>query len=567
MLKGKVSPRYLALDERSLALARQVIEVFTKSVGEKRASLNQKLQELELKETDYKLVRGLAAILYRRCNYIVDSKLEPMSTRSVVFEEASRRRVVTLEERNQVLLESSARMNVSATELEDSLFKDLEDEQVLSSFDREKMDPDLLVKQYNLALAQTALFKSVSMEFTASGNWKRIFREIKWLGLMYAVEKGGTAEEDKYTVYLDGPLSLFKMTERYGTSLAKLLPAIVCGTDSWSFKAELVDRHKNNRMLHFEEKSPALFASFFGDEGSYPIFDSSVEEKFASRFNSLNTGWALRREPEPLIAGRHVLIPDFSFEKYGIKVFMEIVGFWTKEYIERKLSKLSSLKDVDIIVALNESLRCSESKLSSVKQASSLLLTYSKEVPLEPILSRLKMLEQNVEEKQLEQLRSGERFGFTGDSVNLVDVANARKISIGILKRALGESVKGYRMIGDHLLSESKIEAVRKELEKQKSSDLTLSQAVHIIAESCGVSQSRGTASIPRLHNRVERTGLRKEQGGDALNEIMICTPLKKNFKRNYFLTLKNCTIHTQRYTARSGREGKGRVLGNLSIE
>ncbi len=505
VLKGKVSPRYLALDDFSVALAQEMIGIFGQSLGKKKAFLTEKLEELETSGGgDYKIVRGLAAILDRRCTYVVDSKLEPMSTRTIVFEEASNRRIATLQEREQLLVELGARMNVSARELEDSLLKDLEAEQILSSFD--PVNPELLVKVYNLALAQTALFKSVSMEFTASGNWKRIFRDIKRLGLMYSVEK---KTPDEYTVYLDGPLSLFKMTERYGTSLAKLLPTIVSG-DSWSFKADLIDRHRNNRILHFEEsKSTApVFASLFGEDFS-AIFDSSVEEKFASSFNSLNTGWELRREPEPLIAGRQVLIPDFSFEKYGIKLFMEIAGFWTKEYIERKLSKLSSLSpDVEIIVAINENLRCSESKLSAVKAA--LLLTYSKDVPLEPILSHLRMLEQKVEERQVaELLRNGFAGDFTGEYVSLQEIAKERKVSLRILKRALARSaVNGYRIIGDYLLSESKIENIRNEL---GSEVLTLSQAVHII-ESLGVGGVNAGEVLQSLGYAIEWDGLDYER-------------------------------------------------------
>ena len=505
--KGMVIPQYLAPSNSSVALAQGLIEIFERGRGKKKALLTEELGEFETRNAgvaDYKIVRGLAVLLDRRCTYVVDSKVDPMSTRSSVFEEASKRRVATLQEREQLLVELGARMNLSASDLEDSLFKDLEDEQILSSFD--PVDPDLLVKVYNMSLAQTALFKSVSMEFTASGNWKRIFRDIKRLGLMYSVEKIA----DGYTVHLDGPLSLFKMTERYGTSLAKLLPAIASG-DSWSFKADLIYRHKNNRILHFEEsKSTApVFASFFGEDSS-PIFDSSVEEKFASSFNSLNTGWELRREPEPLIAGRHVLIPDFSFEKYGIKLFMEIVGFWTKEYIERKLSKLSSLSpDTEIIVAVNETLRCSESKLSAVKAA--LLLTYSKEVPLEPILSHLRTLEQKVEEGQVQELlRNGFGREFTGESVNLHEIAKARKVSLQILKRALaGTSVGGYRVIGDYLLSESKIENIRKELESEDV--LTLSQAVHII-ESLGVGGANPEEVLRSLSYAIEWEGLDYER-------------------------------------------------------
>jgi predicted nuclease of restriction endonuclease-like RecB superfamily len=475
--KGKVVPNYLPLDSASLALAKEIVCIFEQSVGKRRASLNERLEDLETRKAgtiDFKTIRGLATILDRRCTYIVDSKVDPMNTRAVVFEEASKRRIATVQEKQQLLVEISSKMNVKPDELEESLFKDLDEEQVLSAFDAVN-DSSLLVKSYNLSLAQTALFKSASMEFNASGNWKRIFRDIKRYGLMYRVEKTSDGDDDNsYTVYLDGPLSLFKMTERYGTSLAKLLPTIVSG-DSWSFKADLIDRKKNSRILHFEEDKNTApeFATLFAYEENPRLFDSSIEEKFASKFNSLNTGWLLRREPEPLIAGRHVLIPDFSFEKYGYRIFMEIVGFWTKEYIERKLAKLASLSpDTEIIVALNENLRCSESKISEIK-AAVMVLTYSKDVPVEPIVSHLKALEDRVEEKQIEELRKSGFSDFAAENIDLVQVARERNVSLLTLQRALsGIDLNGYRIIGDYLLSDSKIETVRSKLQDRFAPNL-----------------------------------------------------------------------------------------------
>jgi len=95
--------------------------------------------------------------------------------------------------------------------------------------------PRELIQQYNLSLTQTLLFKAVSLEFTAGGNYQRIFRRLKYLGLMYNVEQVGGL----YRVFVDGPVSLFKMTERYGTSLAKLLPSIVEARE-WRLKAYIL---------------------------------------------------------------------------------------------------------------------------------------------------------------------------------------------------------------------------------------------------------------------------------------------------------------------------------------
>src|SRR5207245_8510876 len=179
-------------------------------------------------------------------------------------------------------------------------------------------------KRYSLWLAQACLFKCSRMEFTASGNWKNIFRSLKWLGLMYSIEKSPGSSSYVQAVSLDGPMSLFKMTDRYGVAVAKLLPEIL-KSDSWTIKAELIDR-KKNRILSFEESSEHLRGMVISttspdDETQTRLqFDSSVEEKFAKKFNALGTGWILRREPEPLVVfeeqtGRQsVMIPDFSFE-------------------------------------------------------------------------------------------------------------------------------------------------------------------------------------------------------------------------------------------------------------
>jgi predicted nuclease of restriction endonuclease-like RecB superfamily len=69
-------------------------------------------------------------------------------------------------------------------------------------------------------------------------------------------------------------------------------------------------------------------------------YDSEIEKSFALQFQAVKSGWTLKREPEPIPAGNQVIIPDFSIERAGIKVYLEIVGFWTEEYLRRKIEKL-----------------------------------------------------------------------------------------------------------------------------------------------------------------------------------------------------------------------------------
>ncbi|MHB8597946.1 MAG: DUF790 family protein [Ktedonobacteraceae bacterium] len=88
------------------------------------------------------------------------------------------------------------------------------------------------------------------------------------------------------------------------------------------------------------------------------IFDSSIEHFFAGTFASLESsyavdGWSLVREPEPLLLERSIFIPDFALTRNTRRIYMEILGFWTPAYRERKVQKLQQLQERgDIALAI-----------------------------------------------------------------------------------------------------------------------------------------------------------------------------------------------------------------------
>ncbi len=448
-------------DPDTTALAERIISIFSDCTGKRKGRLLERLRELENEGYDFKLVRGLSALLERRCVFEVESALSSREARMAVFEEASKTRATTMEERSDVLRRISTKLRVGPEALEMALFSDLEDQLILKEFER--ISPEPLLKWYNLSLTQTLLFKSLRMEFSASRNWKNIFREVKRLGLIYLVERD---EGEGYRVTLDGPLSLFKMTERYGTSIAKLLPKIT-SSDSWTVKAEILARSRGGRVYAFEANSKELgkilttTAEAGGGERKTSQYDSTVEQRFARSFNSYASGWTLKREPEPLRAGLHVFIPDFSFEKHGVKVYLEVVGFWTTEYLERKIRKLSSISDVDIIIAVDESLACS--KLERLK-GKALVIYYRKDVPLKPIIDHLKEREASVLKGQSEAFRRGP-VTLNGDVVSLDEIARARGVSLEMVRVALQHfEPEGYSKVGDLFITKRRLAEIDRNL-------------------------------------------------------------------------------------------------------
>ncbi len=495
--RGRIRPFYVALDANTLALAERITGVYRDGVGKKKGELLERLKEVENEGHDFKLVRGLSTLLERRSIFEADSALNPVEARKAVFKEASRVRASSSGERNGVLQKVSTELGIAPQALETTLFSDIEDELILRDFKPLK-GPDTLLKYYNLSVTQTLLFKSLRVEFSASGNWKNIFRDVKRLGLIYSVERdGGSREGGQFKVSLDGPLSLFKMTERYGTSIAKLLPQITA-SDSWTIKAEILARSKGGKIYNFEADRKELKdvianvgrgdAVIGGDQQRSQVgllYDSTTEEKFAKSFLSYGTGWVLQREPEPLIAGTHVLIPDFRFEKDGMKVYLEVVGFWTPQYLQRKISKLNSIAGVDMIIAADESLACS--KLERLKEKA-LVIYYKKDVPMKPIIEHLREREASIVSEQVEKLKSGEAIILKGDVVGIEEIADQKGVAVASMRMALQDfKPEGYVKVGDHFVSRVKLDEIDEKLRGVER----LTDALGII-EASGVKEEGG---------------------------------------------------------------------------
>jgi hypothetical protein len=462
--RGKIRPLYVDLDASTLALAERIKEIYSSGVGKKKGGLLERLRKVEDEGHDFKLVRGLSTLLERRCTFQAESAVDPMRARMAVFEEASVARVATHEQRAEVLERVSTRLGVPTQALEGALYSDIEDELLLREF--RPIPCDGLLRLYNLSLTQTLLFKSLRFEFSASGGWQRIFREVKRLGLIYSVESEGEGQGAKgYRVAVDGPLSLFKMTERYGTSIAKLLPLITASTP-WRIQAEILARSRGGRVYTFEADSEELRDTLaVGDASDLddrkPTYDSSVEERFAKSFLSCGSGWMLRREPEPLIAGRHVLIPDFSLERDGAKVYVEVVGFWTPEYLKRKIDKLSSVAGVDMVIAADESLACS--KLDRLKGRATVIY-YKGHIPLKPLLNHLKEREASVLKAQADGLKA-QPVVLEGDVVKLADIAKTKGVSLESLRLALTSfEPEEYSRAGDLFISKARLEEIDKKI-------------------------------------------------------------------------------------------------------
>jgi uncharacterized protein len=528
---GAIFPLFCTKEE-DVELAKKIIQEFeqTWKNKEKKAVLEDRISAIEESDagSDYKLVRGLYALLERRCTFKSrDSSsdndgetsststitiVDPPRIRKAVFEESSKRGFALTElERMEIADSVASRLHLSSHDVVlKTMWSDLDDNLILDYFDA--IDPEALVGWYNLSLMQTLLFNCTKLDFYISGglNWKRVLRTVKRLGLMYYLQQPQQQQENRIICSLEGPLSLFKLTDRYGTLLAKLLPSIIFSSDKkressgdggeWHLDAWIVRKTMDGRKIYefkiskneipelmtdpyssfppssITQKEVAGSSSLYND---YNIFDSAVEEKFAKRFEQAETGWRLTREPDPLVLSNGgAFIPDFMFEKYDKKIYLEIVGFWTKEYLERKLQKLADIfisadsrkkrnnnnnyKTDLLFIALNEDFACSKSSFSSIVPKEQLIFYKNDTVPVKPILDYLKSIDREMIERKVNDPNLKIELDRDDDNNNAVisinEVAQKYCIPAEVARRiSLRDNKEKYIEAGMYLIPKSKV--------------------------------------------------------------------------------------------------------------
>lgn len=439
---GSVKPQYLYDRDQ----AQQIILIFKENKGKRLKELKREIAKLESGRTDYKVVRALAELIRRTCEFTPSTDLDIFKIRKALFEKG----FVVAEEKRDLIIGTTAKIfGVSKEEIENAMFADLPKEQELKQVN--VPSPEELVRKYNLSLTQTLLFNATEMVFTVGENYQPIFRTINYLGLMY--------ETDGTEIRVNGPVSLLKNTKKYGISFAKLIPYII-KSNNWSIEAKI-------EMVRGNEPRIFTFKLNSSDNVPLPIykeeeieFDSEVEERFYKDLVLYAPDWEIKREPTFIKAGNYVIIPDFGFYKNGITIFLEVVGFWTPEYIQKKIKKFNQT-DTKIIAAVNQNLKCSRADFPGD------VVFYKKHIPIKLVLDILKREE---EKKIKKEIANNQTIKIDDDIVDLKTKAMSLNISPQALEQII---VPGYFIIGDKLVSKEFLDNLKIEIgEKREFSEI-----------------------------------------------------------------------------------------------
>jgi uncharacterized protein len=358
---GRIIPDRLTKhsDAHYLSLAKAMCDIYSNGIGKTRRSLHREVQQLLMDTPDCQPRRAEAfcKLLDEVAEYDRDARGAAAKLRRSVFRLAASYhplvdRADTLFEREEqfVKQEIASQLDEPWTSIQKRLFKDVIDFHELKAF-RGFLNPELLLSRYNVAQTQVALYNATRLIVRARADFKLILRYAKLARLMHSLRKTDWGYEFEF----DGPASLLQHTHRYGVAMAKFLPGLLACKD-WSLHATIqLPRWRSTVALELDSQSGLSSQAASGLE-----FDSKIEEAFAAKWPTVpeTSPWQLHRETEILHAGQSVFMPDFVFQHPdGRRVLMEIIGFWTPEYLQHKQQVLSQFQNEKIILAVARSIR------------------------------------------------------------------------------------------------------------------------------------------------------------------------------------------------------------------
>lgn len=359
-----IYPRYIDVNRPELQhIATELVRIFRKAhkktPGTPRGALQESIDDLVGAHADPLLFRGLCKLLFDRCEFGDPPEPEPAELRQRVFLASAKLRLRRepgrnwVDKRAELISELAAELQIDEDQLEDALYADLAANQRLTQF--RDVEPIMLLHRYNLALAQAVLLRATSMtvelEPATVGAYRQLFRALKFRQLIHTVTQ---RKDGCFLIEIDGPLSLFVNSSRYGLAMAQLLPTLaVIGR----FKLEAALRWgKERTKCRFSLDHKRQLKSDVKKRGQY-VTDEQLwfEERFAKKGGD----WQMSRCRDILqTEGGQVVIPDLQFENTtdGRVGYLEIVGFWRRGSLDARIRQLDDPKLSDLVLAVSSRL-------------------------------------------------------------------------------------------------------------------------------------------------------------------------------------------------------------------
>lgn len=359
--KGEIHLPYIdELDRDHLGVAETLIRIFERHEDGTRQELDEELTDTTGAGTEFLFHRGLSKLLKDRCTFASASPVDPVELRRRIFEGAAAAYRDTAQvriDREAILTEAAKSAAIGAETVEGVFYADLRAAERLESF--KPCTAEWLLSRYNVALAQAVLLRASELDLYIEGEsparYRDLFRKMKFFRLLHEIQQTGPG---KYHIRIDGPMSLFKSSQRYGLQIAQFLPAVL-HCEHWRVGASVVWGARRREGVF--RLTPETGLKPIGPSAGQWVPEEVVW--LEERFNRLKTAWRITAGTDVVdLGGRGVLVPEYIFTHppTGTRVYLEFLGYWRSGGVRTRLELLSSYGPPNMILAISAELGVDE---------------------------------------------------------------------------------------------------------------------------------------------------------------------------------------------------------------
>ncbi|MDD7985494.1 DUF790 family protein [Lentisphaera marina] len=354
--KDRIYPHSIKTDQQALLdLAQDLVTIYAHGEGKNRQELEEESSILINSFSTPLIARGLNRLCLDRCEFTQCLEVDFASAREQIFDLSAQH----LKEANKYdfdgfreHLERQVPNDLQALVHED-LYGDLPHSDLLLKF--KSLRPVDLLHRYNLAQVQYHMLfagdLSLNLKKVEAADLRKIFKYLKFFRLLARIE---SKTKGALKITIDGPLSLFENTRKYGLQLANFIPAFVdCA--NWQFEAKIDLPRFKNKVLKLSHKE--------GLKSHYKNFSAYVPEEirlFHKSFADKAKDWQIVGDTPFVEMGeegkQEIIFPDLSFAKDAKRVHMELFHRWHAGALRRRLDQLHTKPDCQLLIGIDRSL-------------------------------------------------------------------------------------------------------------------------------------------------------------------------------------------------------------------
>ena len=364
---GKIQPKFIdTTAPKFLKIAFELTELFSGSVGEERGTLeNRSKQVLERFTLGITVGRGLEKLLLDRTEFDTESKDELLELREKVFRNSSA--LMRKHEHSgsynsdcseKDILESyrkalAGSIGITSENLSDQLYSDLPPFQKVIKF--RKITGEALLHRYNCAQVQGLLLRSEKIKLklpeSSTASLRQLLKYVRFNKLLAKISFDHKKSKS-IDMQIDGPLSMFLQTQKYGLNLANFFPAVL-HQQEWEMDAT-VRIHKNRTYILQLDQSCGIRSHL----RQFLAYVPEEIEKLGLQLAKKLPDWTLSSSNDFVpLSGENMCFPDYLLKHIsGKKVPLELFHNWHSAPLLNRLSQLDAQKEAPLLIGINRSL-------------------------------------------------------------------------------------------------------------------------------------------------------------------------------------------------------------------